>query len=62
MKKLVLFIITALFLLSCMATSAFALSGQEILESPITDYAGIIGLVCATVGVIAYVVYTYLKK
>lgn len=63
MKNRILFIILTLYLLLSAAPCAFATAGGEAaVPDPTVMYAGIIALLCATVGVIFYVIYTYFKK
>ena len=63
MKRIFLLIISALCILMSSALSVAATSGQEV---PVMDeravYAGIIALLCVTIGVIIYVISTYFKK
>jgi len=63
MKKRFLFIILTLYLLLNSAPPAFATAGGEpAMPGPTVMYAGIIALLCATVGIIIYVIHTYLRK
>ena len=63
MKRIFLLIISALCILMSSAISVAATSGQE---APVMDeravYAGMIALLCVTIGVIIYVISTYFKK
>ena len=63
MKRFFVFIISTLYIFSVLTLSVAATSGQA---APAVDskavYAGIIVLLCATVGIIIYVISTYFKK
>lgn len=63
MKRIFLFIISTLYIFAVSALSVAATSGQE---PPVMNdralYAGIIVLLCATIGVVIYVISTYFKK
>ena len=63
MKKLFLFIISTLYIFAISTLSVAATAGQEM---PVADekalYAVIIAILCATIGVMIYVISTYFKK
>lgn len=62
MKKRFLFVILTLYLLLNSALPVSAASVQDSAPDPVVMYGGIIAILCATVGVAIYVIYTYLKK
>ena len=63
MKRFFLFLISTLYILQISAFSAMATSGQELMQDNASAfYAGIIAILCATIGIVIYVISTYFKK
>ena len=63
MKRIFLLIISALYILQVTAVSVSATSfGELTQDNSAALYAGIIAILCATIGIMVYVITTYFKK
>jgi hypothetical protein len=63
MKRIFLLIISALYILQVTAVSVSATYfGELTQDNSAAIYAGIISILCATIGIMVYVITTYFKK